>query len=62
MTQSMRITQVLIGGIVLIIGMIAGWLAFNPDAMPKRECSYYGDRTIENVPARCIKYFQEGGE
>lgn len=62
MTQSMRLTQILVGAIVLITGMLVGWAVFNPDAMPKHDCDYYGDRTIENVPARCLKYFQKGGE
>lgn len=66
--KGFTLIELLIGLAVLFLGIMAGWAALNPEAVQKareesrKDCSYYGDEILENVPARCIKYFQKGGE
>lgn len=44
---------------VIFVGAIFGWNAFGEKSERKvRDCSYYAEYTLENVPARCVKYFR----
>ncbi len=46
---------------ILIICFIV-WLDKQFPEVPLKTCSDYNETTMKNVPAKCLKYFQEGKE
>lgn len=59
MIEPDKIVSILLGIAVVIVGAIIGWrVVGEPSERKERDCSYYAEYTLENVPARCVKYFR----
>ena len=64
MEQNEEIISTILGAIVVtIVGIIVvNYFNSKPEQIVTNPCQKYLDYSINDIPAKCVKYFMNGGE